>query len=215
MRPVHRRPPASRAGAALRAAAIVLAAGRSQRMQSGNKLLAPVEGKPMVRHVVETALASAAGEVLVVLGHEADAVGAVLSDLKIRTVGNSEYAAGMASSLEAGLMAADAAAEAVIFLLGDMPYLRAETLDALIEGLARSPQADAAVPVHEGRRGNPVAWRRRRFGELMALTGDRGAKPVLERLDDDQVVEVVVDDPGVLIDIDTPAALDEAGRRGL
>jgi molybdenum cofactor cytidylyltransferase len=86
-------------------AAIVLAAGRSRRMGGTNKLLAPVSGAPMVRRVAETALASAASPVIVVTGHQADAVEAALAGLDLTIVHNPDHAAGLAGSLKTGLAA--------------------------------------------------------------------------------------------------------------
>jgi len=195
----------------LSAAAVVLAAGRSQRMGAANKLLQPVDGKPMVRHVAETALASRADPVIVVLGHEGGAVREALADLPVRFVEATSYADGLSQSVRAGLEAVPEMAEAAAFLLGDMPHLHAETVNALIAGLAEAEDGGAALPVYEGKRGNPVLWSRRHFTEIMALTGDTGAKPLLDHLDN-EIVEVPVDDPGVLVDIDTQAALDSLSK---
>jgi len=189
------------------AAAVVLAAGRGRRMAAPNKMLAPVNGAPMLRRVVETALESRASPVLVVVGYEADAVKAAISDLPVTLVENSAYASGMASSLRTGLAQLPEEADAVAVLLGDMPCVRADTLDALIDALARTPDAGAIAPMHEGKRGNPVIWHRRTIGRLMtSLKSDRGGKHLLEQLGDERL-ELAVDDPGVLIDVDTEEAL--------
>ena len=84
-------------------AAVVLAAGRSTRMGAENKLLADIGGKPMVRRVVEAALASRARPVLVVTGHQADGVRAALAGLEVAFVDNPDYAVGLSSSLKAGI----------------------------------------------------------------------------------------------------------------
>jgi len=191
---------------AFSAAAVVLAAGQSARMGATNKLLQAVDGTPMIRRVVETALASRADPVIVVLGHEAEAVRAALADLPVRFVTAEKYAEGLSQSVRAGLEAVPETAEAAAFLLGDMPHLRAATVNALIDGLAESEAGEAALPVYQGKRGNPVLFRRRHFSEILALTGDTGAKPVLDRLGE-EIVEVPVDNPGVLLDVDTRAAL--------
>src|SRR5262245_7699568 len=101
-------------------AAIVLAAGRSSRMGPQNKLIADIAGKPMVRRVAETALASAARPVLVVTGHMAAEVGAALSGLDVTPVANPDYATGLASSLKAGIRAVPAGCDGALVLLGDM-----------------------------------------------------------------------------------------------
>jgi len=187
--------------------AIVLAAGKGQRMGNRNKLLAPIKGIPILRHVVETALASRASPVLVVVGHEAETVKAAISDLPVTIIDNPAYASGMASSLKTGLAHLPREADALAVLLGDMPCVKPETLDALIDVLARTPDAGAAIPVHEGKRGNPVVWRQRYADHLRsALKGDRGGKHLLESLGE-TCLELPVEDPGVLVDVDTEAAL--------
>src|SRR4051812_4976596 len=110
---------------------IVLAAGRSTRMGAANKLSADVGGKPMVRHAVEAALASAASPVLVVTGHQAEEVRAALTGLAVRFVHNRDYAAGLASSLKAGIGALPEGAVGALVLLGDMPQITAADLDRL------------------------------------------------------------------------------------
>ncbi|MFQ5348048.1 MAG: NTP transferase domain-containing protein [Rhodothalassiaceae bacterium] len=182
-------------------AAIVLAAGRSRRMGKANKLLVPVAGVPMVRRVAETALASRAGPVIVVTGHEAERVKAVLSDLDLRFVHNPAHASGVAGSLRAGLAAVPSQCAAVLVLLGDMPFLRPDTLDALIAALDPAHGKTVALPVHHGRRGNPVIWHRTHFPALMALAGDSGARALLPGLGA-ALVRLPVDDPGILADVD-------------
>ncbi len=186
-------------------AAIVLAAGRSTRMGAQNKLLADLDGKPMVRRVVETALASKARPVLVVTGHMAAKVGAALAGLDVRLVANPDYATGLASSLKAGIRAVPADCDGALILLGDMPGITAEHVDRLVDAFAEAPDA-IVVPVHEGRQGNPVIWPRRYFPELLQLEGDAGAKRLIAAQRDD-VREVELRTTGIFADIDTPEEL--------
>jgi molybdenum cofactor cytidylyltransferase len=192
-------------GVAPRVAAVVLAAGRSTRMGSQNKLLADMRGKPMVRRVVETALASRARPVLVVTGHQAADVSAALARLDVSLVANPEYATGLASSLKAGVRALPEACEGALVLLGDMPRVSTEHIALLIEAFAaRSDRI--VVPVHEGRQGNPVLWPRRHFSELLQLEGDAGAKRLIAAHRED-VREVELATAGIFADIDTPEEL--------
>jgi len=188
-----------------RIAALVLAAGRSTRM-GANKLLADVGGKPMVRHAVEAALASQAEAVVVVTGHEAARVRAALAGLDVRFAQNDLYADGLSTSVRAGVAAAEGADGALV-CLGDMPGLTARTIDRLIAAFNPAEGRGVIVPVHDGRRGNPVLWGRAFFADLMALSGDVGAKPLLAGAAD-AVCEVEIGDDGVLTDLDTPDALD-------
>jgi molybdenum cofactor cytidylyltransferase len=186
-----------------RIAAIVLAAGRSTRMGSANKLLAEIGGKAMVRRVAETALASAARPVVVVTGHMGAEVAAALSGLDVTLVANPHYAAGLATSLRAGVRALPADCGGALVLLGDMPRIAPEHLDRLI---AASAAGAIVVPVHAGRRGNPVLWPARCFPELLQLEGDAGARRLLA-VHAGAVREVDPGSDAIFTDIDTPEAL--------
>ncbi|WP_315705991.1 MULTISPECIES: molybdopterin-binding/glycosyltransferase family 2 protein [unclassified Bradyrhizobium] len=193
-------------------AAIVLAAGRSTRMGGPNKLLAELEGKKLVRIVVEQALASKACEVIVVIGHQADLVEQALADLRVRFVRNPDFAGGLASSVKAGIAAVSENADGAVVCLGDMPMVSSDMLDRLIGTFEPDRGNLIVVPVADGRRGNPVLWSRRFFQELMTLDGDVGARHLIAK-HAEAVAEVPVEGDGAFLDIDTPQALD-AARRG-
>ena len=189
-------------------AAIVLAAGRSTRMGGANKLLADIGGKPMVRRVVEAALASRARPILVVTGHQADGVQAALAGLDVTFVDNPDYAAGLSSSLKAGIGAVPGDCDGALVVLGDMPQLAGAHLDRLIAAFAAEPVATIVLPTHAGRRGNPVLWPSDRFAEMLHLDGDAGAKRLLA-VHADRVCELDLGTDAIFADIDTPAALAE------
>jgi molybdenum cofactor cytidylyltransferase len=189
-------------------AAVILAAGRSTRM-GANKLLAPLEGKPVVRHVAEAALACRASPVLVVTGHDEAALRQALEGLAVTFVANPHHEEGMASSLRAGIAAVPPSAAAALVLLGDMPLVTDSLIDRLIDNYAAQPELKAVTPVAEGRRANPVLIARALFGALETLTGDVGARRVLEDAGEG-VLEVLVDEDAVLLDVDTPEALARA-----
>ncbi len=182
--------------------AIVLAAGRSSRMGGANKLLADLDGRPVLGHALDAIAAAGLPPPVVVVGHMADAVRAVIGARPAMIVVADDYASGMSRSLAAGLAAVPAGWRAALIALGDMPRVTAATLAALA---AAAADTDAVVvPVHGGRRGNPVAWGRAHWPRLAALSGDRGARALLDVAD---VTEVAVDDPGIFADVDTPEAL--------
>jgi molybdenum cofactor cytidylyltransferase len=193
-------------------AAIILAAGRSTRMGGPNKLLAELGGRPLVRIVTEQVLASKAQSVIVVTGHQAEEVEKALRGLKVKFVRNPDFAAGLASSVKAGVAAVPADADAAVICLGDMPLIDARLIDRLIEAFAPDRGNLIAVPVSDGRRGNPVLWSRRFFQELMTLDGDIGARHLIAK-HTEAVAEVTVEGHSAFLDIDTPQAL-EAARRG-
>jgi len=193
-------------------AAVILAAGRSTRMGGPNKLLAELNGKPLVRIVAEQALASKAQGVVVVTGHQADQVERALQGLNVTFVRNPDFAEGLASSVKAGIAAVPQSADGAVICLGDMPLISAHLIDRLIETFAPDRGNLIAVPVSDGRRGNPVLWSRRFFNELMTLDGDIGARHLIAK-HSEAVAEVPVEGLEAFLDIDTPQAL-EAARLG-
>jgi len=192
--------------------AVILAAGRSTRMGGPNKLLADLGGKPLVRIVTEQALASKAKSVIVVTGHQADLVEKALDGLDVKFVRNPDFALGLASSVKAGVSAIPGEADGAVICLGDMPMISAQLIDHLIEAFAPDRGNLIAIPVSDGRRGNPVLWSRRFFNELMTLDGDIGARHLIAK-HGEAVAEVPVEGFGAFLDVDTPQAL-EAARRG-
>lgn len=182
-----------------RCAAIVLAGGMSRRMGS-DKLLLPIGAKPMVLHPVDAALAAGLSPVIVVCGPDSTSMAALLGDRDVTLVANPHQATGMASSLALGIASLPASADGAIVLLGDMPLVGAPLIDTLVSFAARHPDTTAAVPSRGGRRGNPVVLRRALFAAVLQITGDTGARHLLQG---DAVAELVVDDPAIFVDVDT------------
>ncbi len=187
-------------------AALILAAGCSTRMGGPNKLLAEVGGKPLLRIVTEQVLASKASSVTVVTGHQAPEVERALRGLNVTFVYNPDFPDGLASSIRVGIGAIPKEAGGALVCLGDMPLVDADLVDQLIAAFAPDLGQLIAVPVSDGRQGNPVLWSRRFFGELMSLDGDIGGRHLLAS-HAAAVAEVSVDAHGAFLDIDTPQAL--------
>lgn len=184
---------------------VVLAAGASTRFGEANKLLVEWDGHPLVHHVTRTLYRSAVDDVVVVVGHEADRVRAVVADFDATVVHNDAHERGQATSVRRGLTAArDRGADAALFALGDMPTVRPETVNRLVAAF-RAGTGSALAAAHEGSRGNPVLFGARHFDALADVTGDVGGREVLLTADDAALVET--GDPGVLLDIDSPADL--------
>ncbi|WP_342105409.1 nucleotidyltransferase family protein [Methylobacterium sp. SI9] len=185
---------------------ILLAAGRGIRFGPEPKLLAQLDGKPLVRHAAEAALGAGPRPVIAVLGAHADAVRAALDGLDLTCVENPDHAAGLATSLRAGLGALPASCTAAVVVLGDMPRVTAAHIDRLVTAFADAALEPAAVvPVRDGRSGNPVLLNLRRLGaDIAQLRGDHGAGPLLRGRTD--VLEIP-GDAATGLDIDTPAAL--------
>jgi molybdenum cofactor cytidylyltransferase len=193
-------------------AAVVLAAGRGTRMIGASKLLAEIDGKPIIRRSVEAAIASSAGRVIVVTGHDAKAVGDALHGLDILAVHNPDYAQGLSTSLRRGIAGVPAAMDAALVMLGDMPFVTPQLIDALSAAQERSPEALIVVPNCNGQRGKPVLWHRSLFAELQAVEGDRGARDLFAR-HARRLAELPTADDAVLIDIDTAEDLARYARQ--
>lgn len=204
--------PEAKAPRAPRIAAIVLAAGRSTRMGS-NKLLEPVGGKPMLAHVVDAALASAARPVVVVTGNQAPAVEAALAGRDVGFAANPDFADGIAGSLRRGLAALPPGIDGAVVCLGDMPDIRGPHIDRLIAAYNPVEGRAICVPTMQGKRGNPVLFGAEFFAEMREVQGDTGAKHLIGA-HGDVVCEVAIDDPAVLEDVDTPEALARLRARG-
>jgi len=203
-RPQPRKEPAPEKGRNI--AAIVLAAGRSSRMGGPNKLLEKIAGRPLVRIVVEAALASRARPVIVVTGHQREPVEVALAGLPVAFVHNPHFADGLGTSLKTGIAALPAEADGAIVCLGDMPQVDAALIDRLLGAFDPHNGALVVVPTIAGKRGNPVVWSRRFFPDLMAVEGDVGARYLIGRYAE-AVTEVPLSGNAALTDIDTPEAL--------
>jgi molybdenum cofactor cytidylyltransferase len=182
-------------------AAIILAAGLSRRM-GRPKLLLELEGRPIIRHAVEHVISAGIRQVLVVAPLEHGALARALEGLPVRFVVNPIPEAGQASSVSAGVRALATGTTAVLIALGDQPGVPTEVIPALLAALKRTGKSIAAPRYADGL-GNPVLFAAAVFPELLELTGDRGARAVVER-DPSRLAQV---DIGALMpkDIDTPA----------
>lgn len=185
-----------------RIAAVILAAGLGSRFGS-NKLLAPLMGKPLLHHCLDAALASTASSVIVVTGHESSKVKDSLPQTLVEVVHNDGFSTGLSSSLRYGLNAVPADCDGAIILLGDMPFVRPAIIDGLIAMYAPEAGRAIGVPLHRGDPGNPVLWGRPFFPEILALSGDRGAKSLIAK-HPEWVYSLETGDAAVHIDIDTP-----------
>ena len=194
--------------------AVVLAAGLGRRF-GGGKLLAPYAGRPLIEGALAAAFAAPAVSVVVVTGAQGEAVETAARAFaechgetgRLRLVRAERYAEGMAWSLRAAIAALPAGAAGAFLFLGDMPRVNPAVLAALAAAVAQG--APAAAPVFEGARGHPVLVSGSLFPELLALTGDAGARAVLDRLGDG-LVRIEAPHDGVLFDVDTPEALEIA-----
>jgi molybdenum cofactor cytidylyltransferase len=191
-------------------AAVILAAGLASRYRAAapdavSKVVALLGGKPLVRHVADAALGAGASPVVVVTGHAAAEVRSALVGAEVFFAHNDGFAEGMAGSLKSGIAALPHDVAGALIMLADMPRVSFSTLKKLIAALEANPTADAVLPVAQGRRGNPALLARSLFRDVMQLSGDAGARHILNK-PGLKIVEVEAADD-VIVDIDTPDAL--------
>lgn len=184
-------------------AAVVLAAGMSLRMGQ-LKMLLPFGEKPMLARVVENLLATEnISPIVVVTGHAKEEIEAALRVYRVVRVPNLDYAAGgMLSSVQTGVRALPAGCAAFLLALGDQPMVRPDTLRKLLVAWHQS-RAAIVLPTHDGKRGHPVLFSSALILEIIALSAEATLKTVVTR-HAAGVEEIPVDDPFVLLDIDTP-----------
>lgn len=175
-------------------------------MGARNKLLIPIDGKPMIRHVVDAAMASRLADIVVVTGHDDQAVREALAGLDITFVHNPAYGEGLSTSLKAGLSAVAPERDAAMICLGDMPLVTPRDIDRLIAAFNPAEGRLICVATVAGKRGNPVLWAAALFQPMQSLTGDTGARQLMAEYPE-AVCEVTMTGQGPLVDLDTPEAL--------
>jgi molybdenum cofactor cytidylyltransferase len=183
----------------------VLAAGRSLRMGGANKLLTQLDGIAIITRVVHN-LRDCAKPILVVTGHDREEIMQALAGEAVSYVHNPDYETGLGSSLRSGLAALPPDIDAVLVCLGDMPQVNATHIARLIAAFDPAKGHAICVPFFRGQRGNPVLWAMRFVPEMMQVSGETGARDLLET-HADVVYPVPMDDTAVLVDIDTPEDL--------
>jgi molybdenum cofactor cytidylyltransferase len=180
---------------------LILAAGAARRFGS-QKLLAPLDGRPLIQHVIDAANASSLEDIVMVIGANGTNLLAHVDMGRTRVVRNPDPTRGMASSLQVGLRSLDQNLHGALVLLGDMPGVSTALIDELV-ARGRETRASAVISVWRGRRSPPVVLHKTLWAAALALEGDTGMRDVLA--DRDDVAEVEVTSAlGALDDVDTP-----------
>lgn len=179
-------------------AIIILAAGSSSRLTLPKQLL-QYKDKSLLRHATEIALAARPGEVVAVLGFEADRMKHEFDDLPVRTTVNRDWQEGIASSIKRGIASLPATTDAALIMLCDQPFVTTDLLDRLIAACT-DPQMPIAATEYGETVGVPACFARLLFPELLDLHGDTGAKRVIER---DRGRVTTVSFPQASVNIDT------------
>jgi molybdenum cofactor cytidylyltransferase len=185
---------------------IILAAGMSSRMGRPKQLL-DWHGQPLVRHIAEQAQASDLDGLVVVVGAGAPAVRAALTDVepRLQIVENGNFHTGQASSLRCGVAALAHDAAAGLILLVDQPLIHPALINRVLDCYRQDPEAEAVIPHYHEQPGHPVVLGAELFADIQTLQGDSGARVLFARRPQ-RVRRIVIDDPAVINDIDTPEA---------
>ena len=194
--------------------AVLLAAGRSERMGRNNKLLLNVDGIPLVRKSAINILNSNVTSMTVVTGFDENKIVNALSGLNVNFVKNINFREGLSSSLKAGLANITPTPSAVIICLADMPKIQPEHINQLIENFDPLKGWEICIPTNNGKRGNPVLIGSRFFPYIFETSGDFGAKQVMKQ-HSDKVVEVEIGTSDIHFDIDTQDEYDNFTTSGL
>jgi molybdenum cofactor cytidylyltransferase len=195
--------------------AVILAAGESRRMGSPKALLATPDGRPFIVAITATLAAAGITDIVVVSGRDHDLIAEAIATGRLsavpRLVRNPDPARGQLSSLLTGMDAAvTPTTQGLVMTLVDVPMVRVETVERIVAEWRRS-RAPIVRPAIGDRHGHPVIFDRSVFDELRAASLELGAKTIIRR-HAAEVADVVVADPGCLVDVDTPADYDALRR---
>jgi len=186
---------------------IVLAAGRSARMGQ-QKLSMPLGGKAILRWVLDSLLDSGLDEVICVVSAESEDLMNWAREARARVVIHPDPDRGRTSSIKVGLKAMDPRTRTMVLCLGDMPFVQSSTVHAVLEAASRTMMG-MVVACYRGKKGHPVAWDQRYFQDILALADDEP----LYHLTRQGAFRLHLDDPGVLININTPQEYEQACAR--
>jgi len=189
---------------------VILAAGMSTRFP-GNKLLYEVNGKPLIRHIVESALESKADEVIVVLGHEIEKISAKIEDLDVVIVYNPKYKVGMSESVKRGVRAVYKWAEAVIIHPADVAFAPPQAFDAVIEKYLNT-RAPVVVAAYKDEKGHPILFSKETFNDILSISEKTMGLKYVTRKYYDKTIIVNLPYKEIVVDIDTLEDLKLLGK---
>jgi molybdenum cofactor cytidylyltransferase len=187
-------------------AALVLAAGRSRRFGPGNKLLADLEGTPVLAHTLAAVCAAGFDRTLVVTGQDHAALTNILRRFRVHIVSCADDGEGMGTSIAAGVAMLAPNIDGLAIIPGDMPLLTPQTLQTLLQTFAAHAGSSIVYAAdRDGAQRNPVFWPRSYIPQLAVLKGERGAKSLIG-----EAIAVLISDTNELLDVDNPADLVKA-----
>ena len=189
-------------GSFMKIAGLILAAGGSSRMGDQNKLMMPFQGKPMLNHVVNASLNSNLTQTFVVVGHQSSKIKNLVQSDDIQCVENEQWETGMASSIVAGISQLKQF-DGFLILLGDMPLVTPKLINEII---VHGSADKIVIPIKDGLHGNPVLFGSEFWNEITALSGDNGAKKVIQK-NPSCIVRINIESNAIFNDFDTQNSL--------
>ena len=185
--------------------AILLTAGQSKRMVGENKLTKKIQGVPLIKLSVKNILASSIDELIVVLGHQKETIERLVNKHeKIKFVFNKDFESGIASSIKTGLDNLSEKTEAFFICLGDMPTVNPNIYNQLIKSINKR---EIIVPTYKNQQGNPVLFAKSMKEKIINISGDVGAKKILE-LNKNKILNLEINDQCVTKDFNTQDSFD-------
>ena len=183
--------------------AVVLSAGESSRMGRPKALL-PIDGQTFIERIVGALKQGGIERIVVVLGFEAEELGRQIAHLPVEILVNPDYRLGQLSSLQVALrnLESDKSCAGMMVHLVDHPYIDPKLVRLMLQRFDESTHS-IVVPRHRGKRGHPVIFSRKLFGELLSAPMDQGAKAVVNA-HREVTLEIDTEDAGITLDIDTP-----------
>ena len=185
--------------------AVILAAGESRRMGKQNKLLLPIGGEALLVKLVASVCASDVGQVLVVIGHEAEKIRSELNEFPLNFVYNPNFSEGMTTSIKYGVKEVSNECDGLLICLGDMPFINTSEISKLIHAYVQNRIKEKkliVVPVFQGKRGNPVLFSSEFRNDILEYKKEFGCKEVIMN-NSEYVKEIEMDDENMLLDVDT------------
>ena len=186
--------------------AILLAAGKSKRMNGENKLTKNINGKPLIKYSVENIIKSSVDRIIIIIGHKSnDIKNLIPKSKKIKFIFNKDYKSGMSSSIKVGLNNLPKKTQSFFICLADMPKINKDIYNQLIK---HSKNKEIIVPNYKKQKGNPVLFSISMKDEIMNIDGDQGAKKILD-INKDKVFNFEINDDGILKNYNTPNNFDD------
>ncbi len=181
--------------------ALLLAAGESKRMGRSKQLL-PYGDKTILETVIDHITHSSVDETLIVLGANREKIERIIKDLPVKSVYNPRYKEGMLSSVQKGFVSLPKETEAVLVFLGDQPMVPSSAITQIVHAY-RSTEKGIVLPVFDKRRGHPILIDNKYSQKVAALDPEIGLRALIHNHPED-ILEVELDTPAIIKDIDTP-----------